>query len=94
MSKIVPIFQKKILIKEYQFKGMFFVIDSFEKGTALNDVGNFFRIFDTSLPHVGSFLVLSVDNFDPSQLPTSFMDGPQGQFQWQTFSKKKKLLRT
>ena len=42
----------------------------------------FFRIFDTPLPHVGSFLVLSVGNFDqfltppPSQLPTSFMDAP------------------
>ena len=25
---------------------MFFVIDSFEKGPAINDVGNFFQIFD------------------------------------------------
>ena len=39
----------------------------------------FFWIFDT---HVGSFLVLSVGNFDqiltppPSQLQTSFMDDP------------------
>ena len=34
---------------------------------------HFFRIFDTPLPHVGSFLVLSVGNFDqfltPSPLP-------------------------
>ena len=44
----------------------------------------FFRIFDTPLPHVGSFLVLSVGNFDqfltPSQLPTSFMDSPSQAF--------------
>ena len=46
----------------------------------------FFQIFDTSLPHVGSFLVLSVSNFDqfltpcppPPELLTSFMDGPMG----------------
>ena len=42
----------------------------------------FFRIFDTPLPHVDSFLVLSISNFvqfltpPPSQLPTSFMDAP------------------
>ena len=43
----------------------------------------FFQIFDTPLPHVGSFLVLSIGNFDQfftsplSQLPTLFMDGPK-----------------
>ena len=42
----------------------------------------FFQIFDTPLPHVGSFLVLSIGNFDqfltppPYQLATLFMDGP------------------
>ena len=29
----------------------------------------FFRIFDTPLPHVGSFLVLSVGNFDQFLIP-------------------------
>ena len=32
---------------------MFFVIDSFEKGPAINDVGNFFRIFDTGQKYFG-----------------------------------------
>ena len=43
----------------------------------------FFQILTPPLPHVGSFLALSVGNFDlfltpptPSQLLTSFMDGP------------------
>ena len=51
------------------------------KGPSINNI-IFFWIFDTPLPHIGSFLVLSVGNFDqiltppPSQLPTSFMDGP------------------
>ena len=43
------------------------------KGTIHKRSRQFFRIFDTSLPHVGTFLVLAVGNFDqffdPSPLP-------------------------
>jgi hypothetical protein len=39
-----------------------------------------FRIFDTHLPHVGIFLLLSIVDFDhfltPPQLLTSLMDSP------------------
>ena len=50
-------------------------------GTIHKKRWQFFRIFDTSLPHVGSFLVLSIVNLDQFltplfQLLTSFMDGP------------------
>ena len=57
-------------------------IESLYLGTIHKRRRQFFRIFDTPLPHVGSFLVLSIVNFDqfltplPSQLPMSFMDGP------------------
>ena len=42
---------------------------------------HFFRIFYTPLPHVSRFLVYTIrwqfwPIFDPSQLPTSFMDDP------------------
>ena len=52
-------------------------------GTIHKQRRQFFWIFDTPLPHIGSFLVPSVSNFDqflsppPSQLSTSFMDGPE-----------------
>ena len=53
------------------------------EGPSINDDDNFYSGFLTPhLPHVGSFLVLSVGIFDqflkspPSQLPTLFMDGP------------------
>ena len=39
------------------------LLKSVSKGPSINDVGNFFWIFDTPLPHVGSFLVLAVGNF-------------------------------
>ena len=45
-------------------------------GTIHKQRRQFSRIFDTPLLHVDSFLELSVGNLDPSQLPTSFMDGP------------------
>ena len=38
--------------------------DQQAKGPSINDVGNFSGFFDTLLSHVGSFLVLSVGNFD------------------------------
>jgi hypothetical protein len=41
-------------------------------GTIHKQRRQFFRIFDTPLPHVGNFDQF----FDPSQLPTLFMDGP------------------
>ena len=47
----------------------------------------FFWIFNTPLSYIGSFLIVSIGNFDqflplsPSQLPTSFMDGPKTLFQ-------------
>ena len=39
------------------------------KGTIHKRRRQFFRIFDTPLPHVGSFLVLSVGNFDQFLTP-------------------------
>ena len=53
----------------------------------MNDVGNFSGFLTRPSPMSASFLVLSVGNFDqfltpssppssPSQMPTSFMDGP------------------
>ena len=59
-------------------------------GPSINDVGNFPGFLTHPLPHVDSFLVLSVGNFDqflpppppsPSQLPTLFMDGLYTQLQ-------------
>ena len=51
------------------------------KGPFINDVGNFSE-FLTPPPPCRQVLVLSIGNFDqsPSQLPTSFIDGPQGGF--------------
>ena len=54
-----------------------------DKGIIHKQRQQFFWIFDTSLPHVGRFLVLSIGNFDQfftsplTQLPTLFMDGPK-----------------
>ena len=59
-------------------------ITVFYYGTIHKRHWQLFRIYDTPLPHVGSFLVLSVGNFDqfltPPQLPTLFMDGPYYSF--------------
>ena len=43
--------------------------DQQAKGPSINDVGNFSGFFDTLLSHVGSFLVLSVCNFDQFLTP-------------------------
>ena len=51
-------------------------------GPSINDVGKISGFMTSPLPHVGSFLVLAVGDFDhfltppPFQLPTMIMDGP------------------
>ena len=39
----------------------------------IKDVGNFFLIYDPSLPHVGSFCILNVGNFDSFLTPTPLL---------------------
>ena len=52
----------------------------YSKELSIREVGNFFN-FLTPPPHVGSLFKpirpQILTNFDPSQLPTSFMDGPK-----------------
>ena len=58
------------------------------KGPSINDVSIFFPDLCTSLSAGASFFVLSFGNFyqflTPSQLPMSFMDGPQPKHSIQT----------
>ena len=53
---------------EKRREGRLMILSSQGMGPFTNDVGNFFRTFHPPLPHISSFSVLSVGNFD--QLPT------------------------
>ena len=46
------------------------ILNLFALGTIHKQRQQFFRIFDTPLPHVGSFLLLFVGNFDQFLTPS------------------------
>ena len=61
---------RKKLIQNYSFSLLRVLVLLLPTlGPSINDVGNFSGNFDTPLPHVGSFLVLSVGNFDQILTP-------------------------
>ena len=61
----------------HQNRSSYWAVQSYNKGPSIKRCRLFFQIFDTPLPHVGSFLVLSVGNFDQFLTLFTFMDGPK-----------------
>ena len=84
--KLIQIFDCEWLLEALKVTVLFPVntfLNHRTYGPSINDVGNFSGFLTPRLPHVGSFLVLSVGNFDQFLTPpplsiadVSLIDGP------------------